>query len=288
MGLIGTLDILDDFQQHQQKQQQQLPHANLGIDSLPIAATNTSLNTAKQTQQEGNTEPGQTDDDEDFARQLQAGMQGLLAELQTSPQAKQEFESLVKSMSEATEPAATAAAATGIDTTAAPNTSSAPSSDSQFQDTISKTIARMQESSSAAKMNIGADASEDEFLAEMMRQLTAAGGGAAGEGGGGGLGSLPGVGRSNDEGSGEFTEMLEGVMSQLMNKEILYEPMKELAQKYPQYIAKTKSTSTEEENRRYEEQGVVAAKITAVFEHPNYSDDDTKQKEDVLELMQQV
>jgi peroxin-19 len=58
-----------------------------------------------------------------------------------------------------------------------------------------------------------AESETDVFLAEMLKQLDAAGGG---DGGGGEMG---------------MAKLLEGMMEQLMSKEILYEPMKDLNEK---------------------------------------------------------
>ena len=77
---------------------------------------------------------------------------------------------------------------------------------------------RMQESEvtnteQAAATTEGLQNETDAFLAEMLRQLDTAGGG---------------DGRGGEEG---MAKLLEGMMEQLMSKEILYEPMKDLQQK---------------------------------------------------------
>lgn len=43
------------------------------------------------------------------------------------------------------------------------------------------------------------------------------------------LNSLDGIGLGEDEGDGEFTNFLETMMGQLTSKEMLYDPLKELA-----------------------------------------------------------
>jgi len=43
------------------------------------------------------------------------------------------------------------------------------------------------------------------------------------------LNSLEGIGLGEDEGDGEFTSFLETMMGQLTSKEMLYDPLKELA-----------------------------------------------------------
>jgi len=125
-----------------------------------------------------------------------------MREMESSPSARSEFESLVKSMSDAT--------ATGPSTSAAENAS--------FNDAISRSLERIQESETAADRARDDPVSQgetDAFLAEMLKQLEAAGGGGAD-----GLGGEAGM-----------ANILEGMMEQLMSKEILYEPMKDLQDK---------------------------------------------------------
>ena len=124
-----------------------------------------------------------------------------MREMESNPSTRNEFESLVKSMSDATQSQAKGQAPT-----------------SSFSDTLSRTIERMQESETAAEKARGEDISvqdteTDAFLAEMLKQLDSAGGG---EGVGGDAG---------------MAKLLEGMMEQLMSKDILYEPMKDLQEK---------------------------------------------------------
>jgi peroxin-19 len=124
-------------------------------------------------------------------------MEQLMREMETSPTARNEFETLVKSMSEAT--------------VANPSTSK-----TSFSETLSRTMERMQESESAADQARGEKESQSEtdaFLEEMLRQLDGAGGGES-------------VG-----GDAGMAKLLEGMMEQLMSKDILYEPMKDLKEK---------------------------------------------------------
>jgi peroxin-19 len=181
-----VLDILDDFDSTSTH-----PPTSAALPGPDghVPPPNTSSSSAP-------LEPDFTEDD--FARQLQLGMEQLMREMETSPTARNDFESLVKSMSDAT-------AATPSATTAT------------FSDTISKTMERMQESESAAdkaRDEAELQSETDAFLAEMLKQLDSAGGGGDGAGGEAGMAKL-----------------LEGMMEQLMSKDILYEPMKDLQDK---------------------------------------------------------
>jgi peroxin-19 len=136
-------------------------------------------------------------------------MEQLMREMETSPSSRTDFENLVKQMSSATAPATTTTTAA-----AAASTSNQPST--SFSETISRTMERMQESeqqAESAQMDDMTENETDAFLAEMLKQLDTAGGGD-------GLGGEMGM-----------AKLLEGMMEQLMSKEILYEPLKDLNDK---------------------------------------------------------
>jgi peroxin-19 len=173
--ILLILDILDDFDTTDAKP------GGEKESQAPKSSASTAV------------EPDFSEDE--FARQLQLGMEQLMREMESSPAVRNEFESLVKSMADAT--------------------AGAPAAKSSFSETLSRTMERIQESESAAdKARDEASQSEtDAFLADMLKQLDAAGGG-------------DGVG---DEAG--MATLLEGMMEQLMSKEILYEPMKDLKEK---------------------------------------------------------
>jgi peroxin-19 len=187
-----TIDILDDFDSST------APPSSTASD-LPQPSKNTSTHGPPKPPPPSTSSatldpPSFTE--EDFAKQLQQGMEQLMRDME-SPSTRNEFESLVKSMSDAT---------------AAPKPSGTATT--SFSETISRTMERMQESETAADQASTETPNEtDAFLAEMLRQLDSAGGG-------------DGVG--GEEG---MAKLLEGMMEQLMSKEILYEPMKDLQEK---------------------------------------------------------
>lgn len=103
-------------------------------------------------------------------------------------------------------------------------------------------------------------------MAEMLKQL-------GGEGGG------------SEE---DFSKMLMGMMEQLTNKEILYEPMKELNEKFPEWLEKNKAATSAEDLKRYEEQQGLVKEIVAKFEESTYSDSNATDREYIVERMQKV
>ncbi|CCG82505.1 Putative uncharacterized protein [Taphrina deformans PYCC 5710] len=235
-------DLLDDF------------------DETALPATSVAPQTkASNPTDEKNKLPNLGPDD--FAKQLQNGMEDLMRELDTSPAARADFEQLMAQMNAATLDTAPQA------TTSYPNnpskTASTPAA-KNFQDSIEANLQRMKASESQIKEEGAAATDEDTFMAEMMRQFQESAGG---------------------EGGGDFSQVLEGMMSQLMSKEILYEPLLELHQKYPTWIAEHPK---DEKIETYKKQSALVAKIVAKFEDREYRDEDASKKEEVMDLMSQM
>ncbi|KAI6781689.1 Peroxisome biogenesis protein 19-like protein [Emericellopsis cladophorae] len=205
--------------------------------------------------------------EEDFAKQLQAGMADLLGELEKSPDMQAQFEDVFKQMSAATGESATAPAES-----AAADKSSKPeeptAADASFQETIRRTMERMQNSGEQATA-AAASGSEDDFMAEMLKQLSS--GAVGGEGG-----------------EEDFSKMLMGMMEQLTNKEILYEPMKELHDKFPDWLDKNRATTSKEDLDRYELQQGIVAEIVTKFEDKSYKDSNPADREYIVDRMQKM
>jgi len=149
-------------------------------------------------------------------------------------------------------------------------TKAAPGSASEetFQETIKKTMERMQASGDQATAAAAEDNSDD-LLAEMMKAM--------------GAGGMDGEGSEED-----FSKMLLGMMEQLTNKEILYEPMKELDDKYPAWLEKNSASVPADDLKRYKEQQVFVREIVARFEQKTYKDENASDREYIVERMQKV
>lgn len=218
--------------------------------------------------------------EEDFAKQLQAGMAELLGGLETNPDMQAQFEAMMKELGSAAalgEAADAASLSPPPKTTpkTAPKKSTAKASSSKtaptgedFQETIKKTMERMQASGDQATAAAAADDTDD-ILAEMIKQMAA--------------GGLDGEGSEED-----FSKMLLGMMEQLTNKEILYEPMKELDDKFPSWMEANKDKVKPDDLKRYQEQQTVVSEIVKKFEEKTYTDENVKDREYIVERMQKV
>jgi peroxin-19 len=218
--------------------------------------------------------------DAQFAEQLESSMAQLLQGLDSDPDMASQFQDMMKQFGDlgSTEPSsgtnpppASKPAAKSKNTGSKAGASAAPNAggEESFQETIKKTMERMRESGDQATAAANTE-SGDDMLAEIMKAMQSSG--------------LDGAEGSEED----FSKMLLGMMEQLTNKEILYEPMKELDDKYPDWIDKHAGKVDEADMKRYKEQQVYVREITARFEKKGYSDDNAADREYIVERMQKV
>lgn len=177
---------------------------------------------------------------------------------------------------------AAAAAAAGISAPSTQGSSSTPATSAgagagaeqpadSFNDAIKRTMGRMKESGDKATAAVS---NEDDISEDMLAQLLK-----AVEAGASGAGE-----------DGDLSKMFMGMMEQLSNKEMLYEPMKELDVKFGPWIEKNKDSGkvSAEDMERFETQARIVKQIVGKFEEKGFSDDDPKCREYVWERMQEV
>jgi peroxin-19 len=113
----------------------------------------------------------------------------------------------------------------------------------------------------------------------------------------------------NTGGEGDTEEGLQGfletMMSQLVSKEVLYEPLKEIHEKvcqfinsviqpissceqFPGYLIENERKLSQQDKDRYTEQQQTVAQIIAVFEAKDYSEEDSEAGLKVMALMNEV
>ena len=206
-----------------------------------------------------------TVEDDDFAKQLQAGMADLLGELEASPDLQTQFKEMVKGIGDMDGLVSGAEASGDQPATEKPSTKAAEES---FQETIRRTMERMQESGDQASA-AATSAESDDIFAQMLKEMEK--GGFDGE--------------ASDE---DFSKMLMGMMEQLTNKDILYEPMKELYEKFPAWLEKNKDGVDKADLVRYKEQHTLVTEIIGRFERKGYSDSNALDREYIVERMQKV
>ncbi|KAI5776190.1 Pex19 protein [Geopyxis carbonaria] len=196
--------------------------------------------------------------DEDWARQLQEGMADLLGDMNQDEKMQDQFAHLAKELNEAM--------SSSQNSSPSAQTRPISSHNINFQERIKQAMDRMQSSEEQVGAAV-ADSKEDSFLSEMLKQMQ---------------------NPSADGGEEDFSTMLVGMMEQLTSKEILYEPMKELGEKYPEWIAKNHSKETPEDIERYRGQYTIVKEIVDKFEETGYRDEDEKHREYIIERMQRM
>ncbi|KAI9729908.1 MAG: Peroxisome chaperone and import receptor [Claussenomyces sp. TS43310] len=221
---------------------------------------------ATQVVSDTTAEDGPTD--ENFAKQLQAGMADLLGDLGSDADMKAQFENMLKELGNGSELESIPDVRSRSTDTASKAGPTSTSEEQSFQETIRKTMERMQASEGKATA-AATDDDSDDMLAELMKQMSS-----------GALGT--------DGSEEDFSKMLLGMMEQLTNKEILYEPMKELNDKFPSWMESNRASTTKEDLKRYEEQQTLVKEIVAKFEERAYSDDNAADREYIVDRMQKM
>ncbi|KAI0266429.1 Pex19 protein family-domain-containing protein [Gloeopeniophorella convolvens] len=82
--------------------------------------------------------------------------------------------------------------------------------------------------------------------------------------------------------------LLEGMMGQLMGKDVLYEPLKELNDKFPSYLESNADKLSASDLERYRAQFASASKIVAAFEDPAFKEDDPQKAAEIVALMSEM
>lgn len=198
----------------------------------------------------------------EFSKQLQEQMAALMGNVEESPEMRREIQAMIEEF---------ALPGEGEEMHPPPKANSATSSSNlgkSFQTTIQETMERMQASKEHATT---ATISEgpDEILAQMLKEMQ----------------TSSSEGAESEE---DFSKMLMGMMEQLTNKDILMEPMKELHDMFPAWMAKNKSKVKQDDLNRYEIQERLVGEIVGRFNDKGYSDSNPHDREFIVERMQQV
>lgn len=144
-------------------------------------------------------------------------------------------------------PGSSKTGANGSGSTASGSKQAPSAPPANFQDAIKSTMSRLRESDQTATSN-ASQANEMDF--EKLMEA---------------LGNVSGA-----EGEEGVAAMLENMMSELMGKEVLYEPLKELRDKYPAYLANPPAQLSAEDRSRYEEQQKIVNAVVATFDDPKF------------------
>ncbi|KAK9486885.1 Pex19 protein [Lipomyces starkeyi] len=244
-------------------------------EPTPATATKSTVESANSTT-EKSFDASELAEDE-FAKQLELGIEQILSDLEQNPESRKQFEDLMKGISDFTDlnAAETPPSSTGSGAASIAKGQTPGKKADTLQETIARTMERMKESGQRVEKEITTTSEEDEFLAAMMRQLEQSSG-------------VSGTGDQSLGSEEDLSKMLAGMMEQLTSKEILYEPMKELDDKYADWLQKNRASLNPEDIARYDTQRVVVREIVARFENQSYSDHNETDRKYIVERMQKM
>ncbi|EMG48134.1 Pex19 Peroxisomal biogenesis factor 19 [Candida maltosa Xu316] len=86
----------------------------------------------------------------------------------------------------------------------------------------------------------------------------------------------------------DMSKLLVDMLEQLSSKEVLYEPIKDLNTKFPDYLKENKDKLDEEKYKNYTQQYDITNDIIKIFESESYSDDNKEQREQVNALLESL
>ncbi|KAL8633043.1 hypothetical protein Q9189_001297 [Teloschistes chrysophthalmus] len=246
--LIDISELLDAFSSSNPEAQQPSEPA---MKSLPHGTL-------------ANNEPlGPADDD--FSKQLQAQMAALIGNGDESPDMQKEIEAILHELRTTIAPPSAPQppkedAGQNVGTT---------STEESFQETIIQTMQRMQNSGEKANAAAASEETSNDILSNMLKEMQS-----------------NGVDSAGDE--EEFSTMLMTIMENLTNKDILYDPMKELNEKYPSWMSRNRASVKTEDLLRYEKQQRLVAEIVGKFEESTYSDTNARDRQYIVERMHKM
>ncbi|KAF9448086.1 hypothetical protein P691DRAFT_775685 [Macrolepiota fuliginosa MF-IS2] len=262
------------------------PRHNTRVDSAPISIPGTGPRLAATTEEDLNEDELSAE----FARELAKGMESLMKEITNNGSTSTAKEGTNSSTDELTdeEKAQAFKAAweamlveglSGMDADGLgepldndgvkPKDAGTSAPPNDFQSKIKQAMGKLKESESNLQSGSGGGGAgaAPESLEDLMKSLNDLG---LGEG---------------SEGDAELAGFLENMMGQLMSKDVLYEPLKELADNFPGYLSNPPKPFEPAEKTRYEKQFAYVKQIIEVFERPNYSDSDPEANKTIMSLM---
>ncbi|XP_039174467.1 peroxisomal biogenesis factor 19 [Crotalus tigris] len=104
--------------------------------------------------------------------------------------------------------------------------------------------------------------------------------------------TMEGLGlEEGDGGEGNLWPIMHSIMQNLLSKDVLYPSLKEITEKYPEWLQRHRDSLPKEQYEKYQEQHSVMGRICEQFEAELPTDGDLEHRarfETILDLMQQL
>lgn len=276
-------DALQDFTKPQPVPQATGPNVDLAnaVAALGIGATTSGMNPTENIWTEEFIQQA-TANFEKTMRSLMEHQLGASGEAQNPVEAVQSPAPTTLSPVEAdTSPSANDVPASGIDFSAmsaefakfaeaAAKSASEAQSDADFTGCLAETMKQLNQNNEELKSVPNA-----EDLSKMFESF--------------GLGG--GVGEGEEAGMSGLFPLMQVMLENILSKEVLYPPMKEITDKYPDWLADHRSSLPEEEYERYNKQYDVMKQVVQLYEQEQDSDTEEvkgQRFEKVMKFMQKL
>ncbi|KAJ3810401.1 Pex19 protein family-domain-containing protein [Lentinula aff. lateritia] len=273
------------------------PRTNTRVDSAPISIPGTG---ALQ-KEVGITEQDEAALSDAFTKELVKNMQDLMRELadEKTPKSENENEEteegeaerlmkaaweamLIEGMNGMAEPPPLPSTSKSTAaSTSASGGGAAFGAGSDFQSKIKQTMEKLKESEvnlqacDSSNSSSSTSTGKPESLQGLLNSLKDLG--------------LDDLGADGDgvEDEAELASFLESMMGQLMSKDVLYEPVKELNEKFPPFLANPPTPLSSADQTRYEKQYDCVKRIVAIFDDPSYKEGGSEGAK-IVDLMGQL
>ncbi|EDL94679.1 rCG20208, isoform CRA_a [Rattus norvegicus] len=103
--------------------------------------------------------------------------------------------------------------------------------------------------------------------------------------------AMEGLGMDEGDGEGNILPIMQSLMQNLLSKDVLYPSLKEITEKYPEWLQSHQESIPPEQFEKYQQQHSVMGKICEQFEAETPTDSEATHRarfEAVLDLMQQL
>ncbi|NP_001343443.1 peroxisomal biogenesis factor 19 isoform d [Mus musculus] len=102
--------------------------------------------------------------------------------------------------------------------------------------------------------------------------------------------AMEGLGMDEGDGEASILPIMQSIMQNLLSKDVLYPSLKEITEKYPEWLQSHQDSTPPEQFEKYQQQHSVMVKICEQFEAETPTDSEATQRarfEAMLDLMQQ-
>ena len=103
--------------------------------------------------------------------------------------------------------------------------------------------------------------------------------------------AMEGLGMDEGDGEASILPIMQSIMQNLLSKDVLYPSLKEITEKYPEWLQSHQDSTPPEQFEKYQQQHSVMVKICEQFEAETPTDSEATQRarfEAMLDLMQQL